>query len=897
MKRSIYNAMAILLFVSMSISTMTAQMTGNITGDEGEPLIGASVLVKGTTTGTITDIDGNYSIDASSGDVLIISYVGMRTMEVTAGSGPTNIALEIDATTLSDIVVTATRQPVRKIQTTTAISIIGAEELRNMQPESIAETLASTPGVTVENSQGRKSSYNIRGFPSGNTYVTTLIDGLPLNGFASRSAGTSEYLALDQNIDRIEVVRGSGATLFGRAAGAGAVNMISKSGGDEFGGSVSFTKLNNVMGEGHPNEGSFDYRMDFNFNGPLSENIGFSIGGYLMEDAGYKEWGVKDKGGQISANLDFKISDNSKIRLYGIVGDNQFNNLTDSPYDLGNRDLAAGWTNANTFYSDNSQLNFNSTLKTSVFAPAQFTSSILDNNGNEIIQNQVNDNREQVIGGLFGISAEFSLSDNVTLVQKTRVSSYNWRDHNEITFSSFYTAESSLLRLNANSIGDISDFINETRLQIEAGSGSSRHLFSIGAYVSRAAYDRFGGLHWNTTNVDPRPTFGWFGPPGTPPQTRFSLSSTTSHQEENVTSFFAGDEMVFNDKLSVNVGVRFDRMTGFFNNDPDKIAGIDYDPAEVDDNELDFSNYSASIGANYLLNDRTAVYGSFVRAFSLPTVGLSTIDPDENDDIQDEIVINSEVGFRFGIGDLGADVALFNTVINNRIASVFDPARVGGQTFVQKSVGTNTVSGAELQLTFAPTAVKGLLLRSSLTLQNSQYDGLQITLDNVDHDGDETTPMIPEADLNNLFGLELVNNDPATNAYAIDVTGNRVQNTPNMILSFNIGYNLSNFGVGFDMVQYRGRFATALNLYETPDLTISNANAFYKLGLKNGNGVKIGLRIKNLFDSSSPQQLVLGGTNDNVLIQKQITPNFDGVLGFGIVQIPRRVLLTIGYDF
>lgn len=894
MKKSIYNSLVMLLFVVMSISTMTAQsVTGNITGDDGEPLIGASVLVKGTDIGTITDIDGNYTINASSGDMLVISYVGMRTTEITVGSdGMANISLDTDATTLSDIVVTATRQPVRKIQTTTAITTIGAEELKNIQPESFAESLTSTPGVTVENSQGRKASYNIRGFPSGNTYVTTLLDGLPLSGFASRSAGTAEYLAFDQNVERVEVVRGSGATLFGRAAGAGAVNVISRSAGDEFGGSVSFTKLNNVMGEGHPNEGSFDFRMDFNVNGPLSDKVGFSLGGYLMEDAGYKEWANKDKGGQLSGNLDFQLSDNSKIRIYGIVGNNQFNNLTDSPWDVGAGQLAAGWENNNTFYPDNTQLNFNSTLRTSVFAPLQFTAPVLDNDGNEIIQNQVNDNREEVDGGLIGLSAEFGLGSGWTLIQKMRMSSYNWRDHNEITFSSFYTAESNILRLNANSIGDIGDFINETRLQIETGGANSKHVISVGAYISRAQYDRFGGLHWYTSNVNPRPTYGWFGPPGTPPPNRFSLSSTTSHQEENVLGLFIGDEMVFNEKLSVNVGLRFDQMTGFFNNDPEDFANISYDPAELVENELDFSNYSGSIGLNYLINDRTAVYGSFVRAFSLPSVGLATPLPEK-----DEIVINSEVGFRFGVGDLGVDIGLFNTQINNRIATVFDPQASGGQTFVPRPVGTNKVRGTEFQLTYAPQAAKGLLLRSSLTLQQSEYDGFQVALDNIDHDRDDATPPIPEASIDNLFGLNLVTIDGAAQRYAIDATGNRVHNTPNMIFSLNAGYNRENFGIGFDMVHYAGRFATTLNLIETPDLTVTNANAFYKIGLNNGNGVKIGLRIKNLTNNAGIQQIVVGSTSDDELVQKQKTPDFNNVLAFGVVQIPRRVLLTVGYDF
>ncbi len=883
-----------ILMLSMGVFSIAQQtVSGKVINDTGEELVGASVVIKGTGTGTITDINGNYSVEANDGDVLVFSYVGLTTKEELVNGSVLNVTVNPDVTTFSDIVVTATRQPVRKIQTTTSITTIGSEELRSIQPESVAEALVNSPGVTVENSQGRKSNYNIRGFPSGNTYVTTLLDGLPLNGFASRSAGTTEYLAFDNTIERVEVVRGSGATLFGRAAGAGAVNLIQRSGGDKTEGAISFTRFNNVVNDGHPFEGDLDYRVDFNVSGPLEGGIKYSIGGYLMEDSGYKEWAVKDKGGQISANIEFPVSDNFDLKLYGIVSNNEFNNLTDSPFDLGTGELAAGWDNSNTFYPDNTQLNFNSVLRSSVFAPLQFTSPLLDVNGNEIIQNQARDNREEVLGGLAGLSAEIRLSDNVTLVEKFRLSSYEWRDQNEISLSTFYNFDSNILRLNANSIGDIRDFINDTRLLISAGADSSvKHLFNIGVYYSKAIYDRFGGLHFYTSTVDPRPTYGWFGPPGTPPQTRFSLSTTTSHQEENVLGIYAGDEVVIKDKLRINVGVRFDQMTGFFNNDPEAAGGIDYDPSELIENELDFSNFSGSIGLNYLLGPRSAIYGSFVRAFSLPTVGLATPLPEK-----DEIVINSELGVRFGVGDLGIDFGIFNTQINNRVATVFDPNATTGQTFVPRPVGTNLVRGAELQLTFAPQAVKGLLLRGALTLQESEFDGFQIAIDNVDADNDETTPPVPAADIDNLFGLDLVTIDQSAQRFAVDVTGNRVHNTPNMILSFVAGYNIKNFGISYDMVHYAGRFATALNLYETPDLTVSNANVFYRFGLGNNSGIKVGLRVKNLFDSNGVQQLVLGSTTDDLLIQRQRTPDFNGVLGFGIIQIPRRVLLTVGYDF
>lgn len=860
-----------------------ATISGKISTEEGEPLAGVTVAVKGSSSGSISGSDGTFSVKASEGQVLVFSYVGFRTEERTIGNSSTiNVTMAEDIISLSDIVVTATRVPVRKIHTTTAINQVSERTMRLTQPETFAEAIQSIPGLTVENSQGRKPTYNIRGFPSGNTYVTTLLDGLPLSGFASRSAGTAEYLGLDKNVETIEVVRGSGATLFGRSAAAGAVNIITKTGGEEVHGNVSFTRFNNVVGDNHRFNGDFDYRADFNINGPISEKLRFNFGGYLLNDSGVKEWGQKDKGTQFRANFDYLISEKSKIRVYGMWGNNQFNNITDSPWDLNKGQLADGWENFNTFYPDNSSLNFTSTLFTSVFSPA--ATALLDASGNEITQNQVDDNREEVIGGHVGLSATFDLGGGFSITENIRFQDNGWRDQNEITFSAFYGADDNILRLNANSNGQINDIVNETRLNYTLTSGTATHNFSAGVYFSRAKYDRFGGLHWYRSNVSPTPTYSWFGPPGTPPPTRFSLSSTTSHQEENVTSFFIGDEMTFNDKLRVNVGLRYDQMTGFFNNDPEEIDGLDFDPASLVENELDFKDWSGSIGLNYSLNQRSAIYGSLLRAFSLPSVGLATPLPEKN-----EIVINTEVGYRAAFGDLAVDIALFNTVINNRLASVFDPGP-GGVTFVTRPVGKNTVRGTEIQLTYAPKEVSGLLFRSNITFQQSHFDGLQIALD-------KNSSGMTDVDIDgNLFGLDLVTLNADSNDYAIDVTGNQVHNTPNFIFTFNTTYTSTYFGLGYDVVHYAGRFAGALNLYETPNFTNHNFNIYGQLPVGE-NSIRLGVRVKNMFNSANPQQLVLGSANDEVLRQKQATPDFNNILGFATVQIPRRILLTLSYDF
>lgn len=877
------------MFLSLSICAISFAQTvsGTVTGTDDEPLIGATVLIQGTNTGASTDFDGNYSITANSGDVLEISYVGYLTQNATVSGSNMNFNLAEDATRLSDVVVTATRQPIRKIQATTAITSVGFEEIKSQQPETFNEAIEGAPGVTNLSAQGRKPRFNIRGFPGGNPYTTFLVDGLPQSGFANLSSNRPEFLALDHSIERIEVVRGSGATLFGRSAAAGAINVISKTGGEKTTGSANFTKYNNVMGEGHKFDGDFDYRLDFNINGPLADKLRYNLGVYLLEDSGIKESSLKDKGAQVRLNLDYLISKTSKVRVYGSFVNNSFQNITDVPWDMSTNSLAEGWGNENTYYHDASQLDFTSSGVSSVFAPPQFRTPIINQvNGEQITQNPALDSRNEVNGSIIGLDATFDLGNGWSINEKLRFQNFGkFRDQNEITFGSFYTAAFGATRINIGGIQTASDLMNETRIQKTIKGENATHNLSAGVFISKGKLDRLSSLWIYGASVDPRSTFSAaFAPPGTPISQQHAPSSTTTSREESATGMFIGDEIIFNEKLRVNVGLRYDITDTYQDNNPGEIEGVDYDPAELVVNDLDkFEDYSWSIGANYLVSDRNAFYGNFMRAFSFPIVNMTTTKPEEN-----EIIKNLEIGYRAGIGDLGIDLALFNTTIDNRLATIFD----GTNLFVQKPVGKNSIRGGELALTYAPTAVKGLLLRTSITLQNSQYDEFVVPLDLVDTDGD-FVPDALEADLDNLQGLRLVGSGDLV---GLDVSGNQVANTPNFIFNFNIGYNTKRWGIDFGGFNYSGRYPTALNIYEMPDLSIINGGAHIKFPL-GGNILRVGVRARNLFNSTNPQELFIGSASDDLLIQRQRSSTYEGVLGFGVVQAPRRILLTIGYDF
>ena len=91
----------------------TPPISGKITDQKGEPLVGVNVVIKGTTKGATTDIDGNFQLDAKEGDVLVISLIGFKKQEVTVGNAPLSIRLEEETSLLSEVAVIGSRGKAR----------------------------------------------------------------------------------------------------------------------------------------------------------------------------------------------------------------------------------------------------------------------------------------------------------------------------------------------------------------------------------------------------------------------------------------------------------------------------------------------------------------------------------------------------------------------------------------------------------------------------------------------------------------------------------------------------------------------------------------------------------------------------------------------------------------
>lgn len=191
------------------VKKVQQKVTGIVTDNNGQPLPGVNVIVKGTTTGTTTDINGNYEITANEGDVLVFSYVGFETKEftVTSGDSTLNITLQEGGVSLTEVVISANKREQTVMETPMAVQAIGANKLKELGMRDLSEVINLVPGATesISGSIGERQ-YQIRGIPAitGDATIGYYLDEASYNFYGGFYAPVSR--SFDMN--RIEVLRG-----------------------------------------------------------------------------------------------------------------------------------------------------------------------------------------------------------------------------------------------------------------------------------------------------------------------------------------------------------------------------------------------------------------------------------------------------------------------------------------------------------------------------------------------------------------------------------------------------------------------------------------------------------------------------------------------------------------
>lgn len=234
----------LLAFVVQFTFAQEKTVSGTVTDDKGLPLPGVNVVVKNTASGTQTDFDGNYSLQANRGGVLSFSYVGFDTKDVVIGDGNSiNVQLSASASELEEVIVTARGIKAKPRSLSYAIATVADDEIENTGEVNLVSSLtAKAPGVSVVSSSGAVgASANIR--IRGNTSITRsnsplfIVDGVPIDNSSvgnatGGTANSNRAIDINQNdIESISILKGIAAqTLYGLRAANGVVIITTKKG-------------------------------------------------------------------------------------------------------------------------------------------------------------------------------------------------------------------------------------------------------------------------------------------------------------------------------------------------------------------------------------------------------------------------------------------------------------------------------------------------------------------------------------------------------------------------------------------------------------------------------------------------------------------------------------------
>ena len=208
--------------------SQTIKVTGQVVDQDGEPLIGATVQLKGTQSGVITDIDGNFTIDALANGTLVVSYVGFKDREIAINGRAIieQIQLESDAQILDQVVVVGYGVQ-KKADLTGSVSIVNADELKRVSHSNISSMLEGKVAgvqITSDGQPGADPAVRIRGIGSfGSTAPLYVIDGVPM--------GTSIRDFSPNDIETIQVLKDASAgAIYGSRAANGVVIITTKGG-------------------------------------------------------------------------------------------------------------------------------------------------------------------------------------------------------------------------------------------------------------------------------------------------------------------------------------------------------------------------------------------------------------------------------------------------------------------------------------------------------------------------------------------------------------------------------------------------------------------------------------------------------------------------------------------
>ena len=220
---SVFRSVVLSLLLLCGVAVSARTISGTVTDQTGETIISASVMVKGTTIGTVTDFDGNYVLDVpDDAKVLVFSYIGLQTEEVNITGNVINVVLKENSEVLEEVVVTG-YGTTKKRDLVTSVASVSSEQLKDIPVTSAAEALqGKLSGVSVTTTEGSPDA-DVKIRVRGGTSLTQssdplyIVDGFPVSSIADIAPS---------DIASMDVLKDAAATAIYGAQGANGVIII-----------------------------------------------------------------------------------------------------------------------------------------------------------------------------------------------------------------------------------------------------------------------------------------------------------------------------------------------------------------------------------------------------------------------------------------------------------------------------------------------------------------------------------------------------------------------------------------------------------------------------------------------------------------------------------------------
>jgi iron complex outermembrane recepter protein len=753
-------ALALPLLFPISISAQQPAATGSIAGrvvdENGTGVANAQIYIDRPALGTQSRSDGGFTLTRvpAGSYMLRARLLGFKpestSVTVSANAQATaNFTLRHDPLQLQTLVVTGTQSPRVNLDASVAVTTLTPTEIAASAPRSTTEMLRYVPGFTRVESSGGEVNENIsmRGI-LGVEYVAFLEDGLPVFPTMHTFFMNADNLfRFDNNIDRMEVVRGGSSPLFGSNTPGAIVNFINKSGGDAFGGTMTATAATEGLA-----------RYDLNMNGPFGDDWRFNVGGFYRYDHGVRDPGFPGiSGGQLKASVTRNL-DNGFIRVSvkhindrnQFVLDLPFTNATDPQYvpglsDYVSMNTAEGLDQRVRIPTGDLTLPLDNGLRTVATWLTATVSFDLSENWHLENSAQVMQNAQQW-NALLPFQV-FTASDYITAASGDgglgmpagTTGQYFYTNHDDPTGAPLpFDTPNGLVSPSGE--WHIDKPLSAVQDQLSLRRTFGKNSLNLGAYLANYTQDN----HWYFTNVlmDVRDNPRFLdlvttGPGGVDSVTRngfrnFLDNYVNGHGYASVISGVIGSELQLTERLRADLGFRGEYNNFVQSSENTARQDLDGDSTTTFDNELfgtgsfrhfnrGISDWSASVGLNYRLNDRFALYGTGNRGYKMPALDefLNATAQEQVDLFDSREVQSVEGGVKFANRGVGLTVNGFWTKLKNVVSQGAVVDSVSGATTWIIVPGAETKSyGAEVEATISP--LEGLQIVGNTTILKAE---------------------------------------------------------------------------------------------------------------------------------------------------------------------------------